>query len=379
MIAVIGTGLTGLVQALALAAKEFPVTLIGTPPSTKQDDRTTAILAPGIDFLKSLGLWDELKTSSVPLMTMELIDGKQHSIFDSAEINQDVFGYNISNDALKNALVKRLTKNKLVAWHQENAAALQQNDNGWHIILTSKKKITCDLLIGADGRDSMTRKAANISTDEKNVDQIALVSILKPSKSHFNTTVEWYLSGGPLTLVPLRDNKLAMVWCDTSDIQNKKLTAPKASIEKQLTALSGNRFGTLSLAAPLQSWKVRPMKAERLVAQNCALVGEAAHVLPPIGAQGFNISLHDIIALTRLLEQSREIGYTLNDATLLAQYEAIRGGEISLRYKSVNTLNASLLNNNAAARMLRRASLFGMQRLSFIKKYVMQMGLKQAA
>jgi 2-octaprenyl-6-methoxyphenol hydroxylase len=375
-IAVIGTGLSGLVQAWALAQQNFAVTLIGPLPKASSDDRTTAILMPGIEFLQQLDLWQDSKSSATALNIMELIDQKRHLVFDAAEIGQASFGHNISNEALKNALVRQLKKAS-VTWHQENASAFTLQEDGWQITLTSNKKITAQLLIGADGFASPTRQAAGIAIEQKQIDQSAIVTILQAEKPHQNTSVEWYLQGGPLTLVPMPKQQLAVVWCNQTEIQNAKKSVVKRTLETELNAITNGRFGTLQIIAPLQIWPVRPMKARQLVAPHCALVGEAAHVLAPIGAQGFNISLHDIMTLTRLLSEGREAGLPVSHPTLLRRYEKIRLPEIATRYHGVNTLNTLLRSPFAPLHLLRRFSLLGIEKFPFIKQQLMHKGMTQ--
>ena len=377
MIAVIGTGLSGLVQAWALAQQGFDVTLIGPVPSSTADDRTTAILMPGIEFLKTLGLWSEVQKEATPMATMELIDDTRHLIFDAAEIGQACFGYNISNNALKNALVKKL-KNAAVTWQQENATQILPMPNGWQITLQQDKKISTDFLIGADGANSLTRRAAGITTHDKHIDQSALVTILKAGQPHHDTSVEWYLPGGPLTLVPMAQKRLAVVWCDRNAAQLVNKAATTKNIEATLNAITAGRFGALRLDAPLQLWPVRPMMAQRLIAPRCALIGEAAHVLAPIGAQGFNLSLHDIMALTRLLVQGRDAGLPVA-LPLLHRYEKIRLPEITARYNGVNTLNMLLQSPFAPLHQLRRLSLLGIEKMPSLKRRLMHKGMTQHA
>jgi len=343
------------------------------------DDRTTAILMPGIDFLKSLGLWDALNASATPLVTMELIDGGQNYLFDAAEIGHAMFGYNINNAALKKALVQNLQNNSLVTWHEENAQSLNRTEQGWELLLASGKRISSDLLIGADGRNSPTRKAARIPHNEKNIEQAALVSVLQSGKPHHNVTLEWFRQGGPFTLVPVERNKFALVWCDDPEILQAKTKLDLPQLEQELTAMTLQRFGELKIISRLQIWTVQPMHALKLVSDGCALIGEAAHVLPPIGAQGFNITLHDIIALAGILAESRDIGLNFTNAAQLSRYQHLRLGDIMARYHSVNALNALLHRNSLVLRGLRRASLFGLQRTGFVKKYLMHLGLRHAA
>ena len=371
-IILIGTGLTGMVQALALAQSGFEVTLIGPEPSLQKDERSTAILLPGIGFLKTLGIWQQIEPFSTALTTMELIDGNKHSVFDAHEIDQINFGYNISNAALKKTLVAALKKSKAVTWHPQQAVAFNGTGQGWDVTLANHKIISGDLLIGADGRHSPVRSAATIAIEEKNIDQVAMVGIVQAEKPHFNVTVEWYRQGGPLTLVPVDKNLFAFVWCDTAQAHTQR---QKMSPEKELSDLAQQRFGALKIKNKTQFWPIKPFLSKKLVGENCVLIGEAAHALPPIGAQGFNASLQDIMALTTILEQGRAIGYRLNDAILLSGYEKIRMPELHLRAKAINALNTTLLSQSRLPHRLRRFSLNGLQYSAFLKKQIMQIGL----
>lgn len=379
-IAIIGTGLAGLVQALALAQAHIPVTLIGPMPALTSDDRTTAILNPGIDFLQQLGLWHGIKSSSTALVTMELVDGKQHYVYDAAEINELQFGFNISNELLKQNLIAALDAHPHVTWHKTMASAIHPRTSiGWQIEMQDKIMHRSDLLIGADGRHGLVRTAANIPLQEKNIDQHALVTVLQGEKPHYNITLELFRQGGPLTLVPMGKNKFALVWCDEERILREKMALPIEQLGQELSLLTDNRFGALQIIGGLQLWPVQPMHAKHLVAENCVLIGEAAHTLPPIGAQGFNTTLQDIIALTALLQRSQKLGLALNDPGQLAQYEATRLPDIMMRYRSVNALNSLLRTHNPLMHGMRRLSLSSIDRFNLIKKYLMFLGLRPAA
>lgn len=368
-----------MVQAWALAHHGFDVTLIGASPAGKQDDRTTAILMPGIAFLKSLDLWDDIAASATALATMELNDQSQNSVFDASEIDEEQFGFNISNAALKDSLLQNLKKSAYVTWLDQTVTSMTPDATGWNLSLHNGATLHADFVIGADGRNSLTRQSANIPLDEENVDQSALVTVLDAEKPHYNTSVEWYIPGGTVTLVPMEKKKLALVWCNKTELQQQRLTMPQAKLEAELNAQTGGRFGTIKIAAPLQIWPIKPFKAQQLVAHHCALVGEAAHVLPPIGAQGFNISLHDIMALTAVLQQARKLGLPSSDAIFLKRYEKKRLGEIIMRYRGVNALNTMLQSRFRLLHGLRRVSLYGIRNLSFIKKHLMLAGMKQNA
>lgn len=378
-ITVIGTGLAGMVQALALVRRDIPCTLIGPRSPAKKDSRTTAILSPGIQFLQNLDLWPDLASSATALVTMELVDGNHHHVFDAHEIGQSEFGYNISNAALTALLQRELTKSKRVTWHAAKAEHIEKSSAGWGIRLDSGDHITTELLIGADGRNSPTRKASGITLSQQTFDQAALVTVLQSEKPHFNTTLEWFRQGGPFTLVPVERNKFALVWCDTDTELQKARMMPLPELEILLGEMTTGRFGALKVIDSLHIWPVSPMLATRMIGDHCALVGEAAHVLPPIGAQGFNISLHDIIALTDILAENGHLGLAPSHGVQLKRYERIRLRDIALRYHAMNTLNSTLHTTNPALHGLRRLSLRGVQRMTLLKRHLMTLGLRHAA
>lgn len=374
-IVIIGTGLTGMVQAMDLLHRGFDVTLIGPLPDFKADKRSTAILLPGIVFFKALGFWQKMSSFCTPLATMELVDGQKHTLFDAHEIGEVNFGYNIPNAVLKKSLYEALTKSSALKWHKQNVTSFQKTAAGWQLSLQDNTSVTATLLIGADGRNSPVRHAANIAIETKQIDQTAMVGTVKTEKSHFNTTVEWYRKGGPMTLVPAGKNEFAFVWCDQADSHKKRQQHDPIDIANEFSELTAYRFGKLNIQGNLQLWPIQPFLARNLIGDHCALIGEAAHALPPIGAQGFNASLQDIIALTATLEQGRRIGYRLNDPVLLSGYEKARHSEINLRAKAINTLNATLLSDSFLPHRLRRFSLSGLQHFSVLKKQIMQIGL----
>lgn len=375
---VIGTGLSGMVQAWALLQTGFPVTLIGPVPDTEtKDERTTAILMPGIDYLDQLGLWDFIHDSATPLSIMELNDRSVRTIFHATDLGQESFGYNIRNAALKDALVAKLQANPDLTWHNEFTAAMHQSNTSWTITLTSGTVIESAFVIGAEGRQSPTRQEAGIAIDTLSIEQTAIVTVLQGEKPHHNTSVEWYFQGGPLTLVPMQDDRLALVWCNDRDVQQERMQRDIALLEQELTSLTEERFGVLRIVSPLQSWPVMPLRAERLVAGNCAIIGEAAHILPPIGAQGFNISLHDIMTLTGLLKRIRSAGLVPAHNPILHRYESIRMPEIAMRYRGVNALNHLLRSPSSVMHGLRRMALRGISRSTFLKTHLMQAGMVQ--
>lgn len=375
MIHVIGTGLSGMSMAAALAHHGFDVTLIGPKPSDTPDDRTTAILQPNIDFLDSLGLWAPLAATATPLIRLELHDTARTSFFESSEMDLDQFGFNIVNTQLKEALQARLLGNPAIHWQQTNVETMTRSTKGWTLQLANKKKIQAQLVIAADGRTSKTREAAGIACDEKPEQQAALVTTLACEKPHHYTSAEWYREGGPFTLVPCRNKQLALVWCDKEQIIDAQLKADTDKLSAALTDMTEMRFGALRVTGASQKWPIRPLKAQKLVAPHLALIGEAAHVLPPIGAQGFNTSLLDIKSLLHQLLKGRKLGLAVSDPALLNAYAHQRASDIALRYHGITRLNDLIRAQHPASAFVRRIALNALDRVTPLRRQIMRFAM----
>ena len=177
---IVGAGPLGLMTAIALSTQYDKVTLIG--PDAAKDGRTTAILNEGIDFLTSFGVWDKLVTKTAPLKVMRIIDGTNRLVrapetrFNSHELNADYFGHNIKNQDLLKALNDTIKERNNIARFKEPALNIDINQHN-HASITLKDGtiLKCDMLVGADGRNSMVRDAAHIKSKQWSYPQIAMV------------------------------------------------------------------------------------------------------------------------------------------------------------------------------------------------------------
>lgn len=372
MITVIGTGLAGLTMTASLLYRGFKVTCIG-PQLNHKDDRTTAILQPNIDFLNSIGLWDQVAGTATPLITLEINEGKQHSVFDASEMRLDQFGFNIRNQALRDAVASHLKKyKKNLEWYDTTVKQALPTATGWQLDLGNNQLQEASFVIAADGRDSVMRESAAIDITQRNDNQTALVGFLSSQKPHHYTSVEWYTRGGPLTLVPCQSNRFALVWCDNSDTHQIRLEQPLSALADELTHLTDKRFGYLEPVDRLQPWILRPMQAKQLVKPHLALIGEAAHVLPPIGAQGFNTSLYDIQTLLDQMTKARSLGLPIHDMVHLKRYETIRQNDIAMRYHGITRFNDMVRLDGVFGKTLRSTMISTLNHIKPLRHLVMK-------
>lgn len=385
-----GGGIAGLTAAAAFGSVGFSVICVDpAPPVTDEgnaaaDLRTTAFLQPSIPVLQAAGLWDLLAPHATALQVMRIVDAggdtpepRLIKDFDAADISDQPFGWNLPNWLLRREMLARLavlpnvdfrpgtgTRNVLT----REAQALVTLDDG--------AQVAARLLIAADGRNSPVRQAVGIGANTTRYGQKALAFAVTHPQPHNNISTEVHRSGGPFTLVPLpdRDGKpcSAIVWMERGP-EVKRLTAlPEAEFEAAMNDRSAGLYGPLTLASRRTVWPIISQIAERYSAERTALLAEAAHVVPPIGAQGLNMSLADMRVLLELAQDRPE---GLGDAQMLETYHRRRWPEAKARVMGIDALNRASMLGAPGLRDLRAGALNTLYSLAPVRKTLMRAGL----
>lgn len=378
-IAVIGTGPVGLLGALAFARAGRSVALVGPVPQTG-DGRTAALLAPSVAFLKSLDLWALLAPHAAPLRRMRIIDDTGGLFrpppveFEPEELGLDAFGWNIENARLTTMLAQAVRADATITWREEFVAGFVGGEPA-RLDLAEGGRIEALLVVAADGRRSRVRETAGIATHEHRYRQTAVTAILRHSGPHRDTSTEFHKRHGPMTLVPMPDDgagpRSSLVWV-TEPHHAKRLAALDAPALSRAVEEGCHRLlGTMRLDGPRGAVPLAAMKAARFDGERLALAGEAAHVLPPIGAQGLNLGLSDIAALRRLIAEGGDPGAP----ALLARYDRERRPDAHLRALAVDGLNRALLSGSPLLDAARGLGLGLLGHIGPLRRAVMRAGL----
>ncbi len=385
-----GGGVAGLVAAAAFGAEGFRVVCVDpAPPVTDADDdgadlRSTAFLQPAVALLRAAGVWDRLAPEATALQVMRLIDAdgdppapRATHDFDAAEISDQPFGWNLPNWLLRRELVARLRDLPTVDFRPGTGfAGVTTREATALVRLSDGARIEARLLIGADGRGSPVREAAGIGVRTARYGQKALAFAVTHPLAHDNVSTEIHLSGGPFTLVPLPDQNgvpaSAVVWMERGPEIRRLRALCDADFAEAMTARSCGVLGPLTRASQLTVWPIISQIARRFTAQRTALMAEAAHVAPPIGAQGLNMSLAD---LAILLELARARPETLGDAAMLDTYERRRAIEVPVRVGGVDMLNRAAILSPRPLRDARAAALGVMHGMPPLRRAMMRLGL----
>ncbi|MCV6594125.1 MAG: FAD-dependent monooxygenase [Silicimonas sp.] len=383
-----GGGIAGLIAALAFAEAGASVVLAdpAPPPSDPQkgDLRSTAYLQPARALLEEIGIWDQLAPGAVPLEVLEVIDcagdpaeARTRRAFQSSDLGAPAFGWNLPNAETRLALARAAEAHpKIDLRFGTGFTALLARDREARITLSDGARIATRLALGADGRASPLRAAAGIEVDTTRYGQKALAFAVSHPEPHNAVSTELYLDGGAFVLVPLPDHQgqpaSAVVWMNDGPEALRLQALPETEFNGAASARSTHVLGPLSLITPRQVWPVVTQTARALTARRVALIAEAAHVLPPIGAQGLNTSLMD---LRFLLDLYKAAPVSLGTPAHLTAFSEKREREIAIRARTIDLYNRICRSDIVPVQTLRSLGLRIVHDIKPLRQSVMRAGL----
>ncbi|WP_116082913.1 FAD-dependent monooxygenase [Tropicimonas sp. IMCC34011] len=388
-ILIVGAGLAGLIAAASLKNAGHDVVLASAsapprdPKSEGADRRSTAFLLPSRSVLRRAGIEVDDGTAT-PLAALRIVEtgGRPRHVisertFHPDDLGAEVFGWNIPNARLGAELLDRLEALSVPLRIGAGLKDLHAREDRALAVLADGTRISARLIVGADGRDSAVRRAAGIGTSETRYGQKALAFPVRHTHPHANVSAEIYEQGGAFTTVPLPDADgrpaSAIVWMADGPEAIRLAALSEAELAAEATERSCGLLGTMTPLARPGLFPVVTRIAERLASRRVALIAEAAHVLPPIGAQGLNTSIADIAALETAL------GTDPGAPAGLAAYAAARERDIALRAGAIDAFNRVARSGSLLAHTIRPAGLAALHDLPPVRRALMRAGLGSAA
>ena len=385
-----GGGIAGLTAAAALAHSGFSVILADpaaaalTADADGSDLRSTAFLQPARMLLENCGLWSALAPYATPLQTLRVIDSvgnppeiRADRAFEAGELGDQPFGWNLPNWLTRKVMVEYLSENSSVDLNfGDGFKSMLARESEALVTLTSGKTLKARLVIGADGRASPVREAAGIELSVTRYGQKALACVLSHEKPHDCVSTEIYESGGAFTLVPLPDHDdrhcSALVWMNAGPRALQLLNMNARGFSEAATIRSCGVLGELHLEGERRIWPVVTQRALHLTAERTALIAEAAHVLPPIGAQGLNTSLQDVAHLVVLACETPD---ALGSRVMLDRYAKARERDIRARATVIDLFNRICQSSGGPLLQLRELGLKAVHDIQPLRRQVMRAGL----
>lgn len=385
-----GGGIAGQVAAAVFAERGFSVIMADpVPPVTEaglegSDLRSTAFLRPARALFEACGLWPVLAPHATPLERLAVIDTtgwppvvRDRRTFAASEMGEEPFGWNLMNWVVRRELAAYLQgAERITALYGTGFASLVQRTDGVIVGLSDGSQVRAKLAIAADGRMSPLREAAGIGARITRYGQKALAFTVTHDLPHENVSTEIYNEGGAFTIVPLADvggkHASAVIWMNFGPRAVDLMAMPVDEFEDVMFARSTGLLGRMRLEGRRSTWPIVTQTAERLTDGRVALVAEAAHALPPIGAQGLNTSLNDIAAL---IEAASPSPADPGAPAVLAAYARARRADIAARARVIDLFNRVARSGGAGMQAVRLLGLKAVHDIAPLRRGVMRAGL----
>jgi 2-octaprenyl-6-methoxyphenol hydroxylase len=379
-VVVIGGGPAGLAAAIALTAAGAMTALVARR-LPYADNRTTALLGGSVDLLERLDVWSRCNDKAAALITMRLVDDTGRLIrapevkFQSDEIGMEAFGYNIQNRELMIALEARAAEMDRLTRFDDEAESVVADDIGAVVRLHGGLSLSASLVVGADGRQSICRDAAGIEVKRRTLGQAALTFNVSHTRPHGNVSTEFHTPHGPCVFVPLPGDRSSVVWvAEPKEAERLMALSDEAlsqAVEKQAHSILGRmQVEPGSYLFPLAIEQPKQVARNRIV-----LAGEAAHVIPPIGAQGLNLGLRDAGDIAAIVGDALAAGDDPGAPAVLAKFEQARRSDISSRTFAIDMANRSLLSDLLPVQTMRALGMHLMGSVGPIRRLAMREGL----
>ena len=291
------------------------------------DARVYALSPGNVAFLRQLGVWQRIPAERVePVLAMRVFgdDGRSSLEFDAYRAGVPELAWIVEDSALQDALWQALQAEVLAPAECER---LETGEKTAVLTLRDGRRVTSALVVGADGANSFVRRAAGIAITGKGYEQAAVVANFHCEKPHRGVAYQWFQGGPVLALLPLPGDQVSMVWSLPASRAENVAALTAEALCREVEAASRGALGKLSLSTPPRQYPLRQLRAQRLVQQRVALVGDAAHVIHPLAGQGLNLGLQDAQALAEVLA-GREPGRDPGELRLLRRYERVRAEPI---------------------------------------------------
>ncbi|MEC8039702.1 MAG: UbiH/UbiF/VisC/COQ6 family ubiquinone biosynthesis hydroxylase [Pseudomonadota bacterium] len=366
-ILIVGGGLNGPAQALALAQAGFTVTVIDALPRAAQqsdnfDGRAYALALASKRLLDRIGIWDHVAGNAQPMLDIKVSDGRAGEgplspfflHFDHNELEEGPMGYMLEDRFLRRALADAMAAEpRITVMDGTKVVSQDTGAAGVTLHLDTGATLTGKLLIGADGRKSGTAERAGIKRSGWDYGQTALVCAISHELPNNGVAHQFFMPPGPLAILPLPGNMSSIVWSETHENAAAIHGLSDADYMQVLRPRFGDFLGKIDLAGQRFTYPLNLTLADRFTAERLVLVGDAAHGMHPIAGQGLNAGLRDIGALTQVLSDTKQRGEDIASELVLDRYQEWRRFDTASLALSTDLTNKLFSNDNPLLRFAR--------------------------
>lgn len=383
--------MAGSTLALALASAGLKPLLVDPQPFDSQlapsfDGRSSAIAYSSFRQWRTLGAGEALAPHAQRIEQILVTDGKAPGAsasgpsafflrFDSSEIadrsDGEPLGYLIENRQIRAALSATVLAQNIPVLAPVAASGLEVDAGGATVILTDGRRLSAPLVVSAEGRQSVLRKAAGIGDIGWGYGQSGVVATVRMQRPHEGVAHEYFLPNGPFAILPLTDNRASLVWTETTKAAEALRQASPEAFHSHLMRRFGDFLGTVEMAGPTFIYPLSLSLAERLTAPRLALIGDAAHGVHPIAGQGLNLGLKDAAALAEVLAEALRNGEDIGSDVVLERYARWRRFDNVTNALAFDSFVRLFSNDNRLLRLARGIGLAAVNRIAPARRFFM--------
>lgn len=332
---IVGGGLVGASLACALAGASMRVGVAEAVPLDKEpssyDDRSLALALGSKRILETLGLWSLLAAAVGPIQEVHVSERGRFGAtrFRAEEEGVPALGYVVKARALGEALraglaqqpeLKLMSPARVVGIFPEESMVRLGLRSG----AAAMRTVRAQLLVAADGARSTVRSLLGLAAVEHDYDESAIAAEVTPSLGHRGIAYERFSDRGTVALLPLNEGQCGLVWTLPSEAAETLLDLDDRAFLEALGQVFGSRLGPLVHVGHRVQYPLRLVSSRVQVTTRAVIIGNAAHTLHPIAAQGFNLGLRDAAALAQVLVTARRSGEDVGSKTVLQRYLDLR-------------------------------------------------------
>ena len=381
-IVIAGGGMIGTSLGLALRPLRLRLAVVeAVARSAEQqpsfDDRSTALSRSSQRTFEAMGLWAEIVAASTPIKNIHVSDKGRFgfSHIDASEQKVEALGFVVINRVLGQVLQSSLSgvdgldlicpaRICGVASTDERVTTTIEGPDG-------RRSLTCKLLVAADGANSSVRNMIGISASRVDYEQLAVIGNVLPEKAPDNRAYERFTDTGAIAMLPIADERAAFVWMMPPADAEKLLALSDEEFTQRLQDEFGYRLGRFSKVGKRVAYPLALTKANGLIAKRGVVVGNAAHGLHPVAAQGFNLGMRDVATLCDCIADARDDQAAMLDcgsSAILENYAEWRRSDQQKLVRFTDGIVRLFGDQRPPVRVLRNLGMLGFDMIPGIRK-----------